>query len=157
MWIASRTCWKVPQRQMLVIAASMSASLAWLLLEERGDCHDHGPTGSSRIGGTSWSSQAFCTLCSVLPVARPSMVVIFAWATAETVRSRSAPRARRRGRCRRALRDAAAVLGAGEADLLADHQSRGVVGSTSTSWDFPLMVRRIPNSSVLKWLSRRKV
>ena len=27
MWIASRTCWKVPQRQMLVIAASMSASL----------------------------------------------------------------------------------------------------------------------------------
>src|SRR5207249_7443976 len=26
-WIASRTCWKVPQRQMLVIAASMSASL----------------------------------------------------------------------------------------------------------------------------------
>src|SRR5882672_7687074 len=27
MWIASRTCWKVPQRQMLVMAASMSASL----------------------------------------------------------------------------------------------------------------------------------
>src|ERR1043166_565804 len=26
-WIASRTCWKVPQRQMLVIAASMSASV----------------------------------------------------------------------------------------------------------------------------------
>src|SRR5260221_7684251 len=26
-WIASRTCWKVPQRQMLVMAESMSASL----------------------------------------------------------------------------------------------------------------------------------
>ena len=26
-WIASRTCWKVPQRQMLVMAASMSASV----------------------------------------------------------------------------------------------------------------------------------
>jgi hypothetical protein len=26
-WIAARTCWKVPQRQMLVIAASISASV----------------------------------------------------------------------------------------------------------------------------------
>src|SRR5262249_32181289 len=28
-WIASRTCWKVPQRQMLVILASMSASVGF--------------------------------------------------------------------------------------------------------------------------------
>ena len=35
--------------------------------------------------------------------------------------------------------------------------SNGVVGSTSTSWDFPLMVRRIPNSSVVMCLSRREV
>src|SRR6202040_1164403 len=27
MWIASRTCWKVPHRQMLVIASSISASV----------------------------------------------------------------------------------------------------------------------------------
>src|SRR5262249_59697691 len=27
MWIASRTCWKVPQRQIFVIASSMSASV----------------------------------------------------------------------------------------------------------------------------------
>ena len=26
-WIASRTCWKVPQRQIFVIAALMSASV----------------------------------------------------------------------------------------------------------------------------------
>ena len=29
MWIASRTCWKVPQRQILVIAALMSASVGF--------------------------------------------------------------------------------------------------------------------------------
>ena len=28
-WIAARTCWKVPQRQMLVIASSMSASVGF--------------------------------------------------------------------------------------------------------------------------------
>src|SRR5262249_56285189 len=28
-WIAARTCWKVPQRQILVILASMSASLGF--------------------------------------------------------------------------------------------------------------------------------
>ena len=28
-WIAARTCWKVPQRQMLVMALSMSASLGF--------------------------------------------------------------------------------------------------------------------------------
>ena len=28
-WIASRTCWKVPQRQMLVMVASMSASVGF--------------------------------------------------------------------------------------------------------------------------------
>ena len=28
-WIASRTCWKVPQRQILVIASSMSASVGF--------------------------------------------------------------------------------------------------------------------------------
>ncbi len=28
-WIAARTCWKVPQRQILVIASSMSASVGF--------------------------------------------------------------------------------------------------------------------------------
>ena len=28
-WIAARTCWKVPQRQMLVISRSMSASVGF--------------------------------------------------------------------------------------------------------------------------------
>ena len=28
-WIAARTCWKVPQRQMLVMLASMSASVGF--------------------------------------------------------------------------------------------------------------------------------
>lgn len=28
-WIASRTCWKVPQRQILVMASSMSASVGF--------------------------------------------------------------------------------------------------------------------------------
>ncbi|MEY9570985.1 hypothetical protein ABH978_006824 [Bradyrhizobium ottawaense] len=28
-WIASRTCWKVPQRQILVIASSISASVGF--------------------------------------------------------------------------------------------------------------------------------
>jgi hypothetical protein len=40
-WIASRTCWKVPQRQMLVISPSMSASVGFGLLVSRPHRHDH--------------------------------------------------------------------------------------------------------------------
>ena len=41
-WIAARTCWNVPQRQILVIAASMSASVGFgFSLSSAADRHDH--------------------------------------------------------------------------------------------------------------------
>ena len=41
-WIAARTSWNVPQRQMLVIAASMSASVGLgFCREQRRGGHDH--------------------------------------------------------------------------------------------------------------------
>src|SRR5262245_22018227 len=75
-WMASRTCWKVPQRQMLVMVASMSRSVGFGLFFRSAATAMIMPDWQKPHCGTSRSSHAFCTLCRVPPAARPSTVVI---------------------------------------------------------------------------------
>src|SRR5882672_1087539 len=82
--MASRTCWNVPQRQMLVMLLSMSASVGLGLSLRSAATAMIIPDWQYPHCGTSLSTHAFCTLCSVPLVARPSMVVIFLPTAADT-------------------------------------------------------------------------
>src|SRR5258708_1117591 len=141
--MASRTCWNVPQRQMLVIPASMSASVGFGLSFRSAATAMIIPDWQEPHCGTSWSTQAFCPLCKVEPVARPSIVVICLPSADETGSTQE----------RTALPSMCTV----QAPHIATPQPylvpvrpacsriahrRGVLGSTLSSRDLPLMVKR---------------
>src|SRR5258705_5759097 len=142
--MASRTCWNVPQRQILVMPASMSASVGFGLSFRRAATAMIMPDWQKPHCGTWYSSQACCTLCRAPPVARPSMVVIClpsAPATGITQERIAAP-----SRCTVHAPHWATpqpYLVPVRPTCSRITQSRGVLGLTSTSWDLPLIVRRI--------------
>src|SRR2546426_1882213 len=141
--MASRTCWNVPQRQMLVIVASISASVGFGLSFRSAATAMIMPDWQYPHCGTSWSSQAFCTLCRIPPLARPSMVVTClptAALTGTTQERTAAP-----SRCtvhepHSAMPQPYLVPVRPTCSRIA--HSRGVPGSTSTSLVLPLIVRR---------------
>src|SRR6185503_14912493 len=61
-WIAARTCWKVPQRQMFVIAESMSASVGLGFSFKSETTAMIMPLWQKPHCGTSCAIQACCTL-----------------------------------------------------------------------------------------------
>ena len=142
-WIAARTCWNVPQRQMLVIAASMSASVGFgLLVQQRRRRHDHARLAVAALRHVVLEPGLLHLDAARRSAARPSIVVIFLPARALTgIDARTRRRAVDVHRARAALGDAAAVFGARHADPFAQHPQQGRVGSASTSCVFPLTVR----------------
>ena len=75
-WIAARTSWNVPRRQMLVTAVSISVvGRLRLLREQRRGGHDHAGLAVAALRYLELD-QAFCTVCEP-SVARPSIMMIF--------------------------------------------------------------------------------
>ena len=125
---------------MLVIASSMSSSVGLRILrEQRGRGHDLAGLAVAALRHVE-RGHAFCTGCERV-ADRPSIVTILSVGlTAPTGSSTTHHLPVDVHRARAALRDAAAVLGAGQADLLPDHPEQRRVGSTCTSRTLPLML-----------------
>src|SRR5258705_2405209 len=141
--MASRTCWKVPQRQMLVIAASMSASVGFGSSLRSAVTAMIIPDWQYPHCGTSFSSQAFCTLLSTPFCAMPSMVVIFLPSTALTgiAHERTAVPSMCTVQAPHWAMPQPYLVPVRPICSLST-QSSGVLGSTSTWVVFPLTVKR---------------
>jgi hypothetical protein len=125
-WIAARICWNVPQRQILVIAALMSASVGSASPWKRGHGHDHPRLAVAALPDI------------VLDPGRLHLAQLPALGEAfnsgDFLAFDCGYRHHAGARCRAvdvhgaraALRDAAAIFRSGEADLLAQHpEQRG--------------------------------
>src|SRR5678816_2507375 len=141
--MASRTCWNVPQRQILVMPASMSASVGFGLSFRRAATAMIMPDWQKPHCGTWYSSQACCTLWRVPPVARPSMVVICLPSAAATgiTQDRTAAPSRCTVHAPHCATPQPYFVPVRPACSRIAH-SRGVLGLTSTSRALPLTVKR---------------
>src|ERR1700722_17738793 len=140
--MASRTCLKVPQRQILVMASSISWSVGFGLSFRSAATDMIMPLWQYPHWGTWLATQACCTLFRTPWVARPSMVVI----CLPTASFTSTPQERiatpstwtvQAPHC--AMPQPYFVPVRPTFSLIA--HSSGVSGSTSTSKDFPLTTR----------------
>jgi len=131
-WIASRTCWKVPQRQILVMASSISASSLRVLVQKRRHRHDHAALAIAALrnvlGDPGFLHLVQCGAGGE-PFDRGDLLALGlgdrdpAGTGGDTVHVNGAGAA---------LCDAAAIFCAGQPGILADRQSSGVSGSTSS-------------------------
>src|ERR1051326_7176750 len=141
--MASRTCWNVPQRQIFVIVLSMSASEGFDFSFSSAATAMIIPDWQYPHCGPSFSTHAFCTLCSAPLVARPSMVVIFLPTAAETgmTHDRNALPSTWTVQAPQTATPQPYLVPVRPTCSRSAHSS-GVLGSTFTSVVLPLIVRR---------------